>query len=113
MSEFDNLPRDGSSAPIPVGTRVQYVDASDTPKISPINISTAWTELIPPEGAAQVELTCADAIFRVAADDGGDDGYELVAIGFQKIVHCGKGNPIYVYGEAAGSLSTAWVMVKG
>lgn len=110
MSNFDNLPRDGSSAPIPVGLRVQYKDGSTVPNESPVAISNSVVTLIPPDGALQVELTSADTIFSVSDTENSADGYEDVAIGFQKIVHCGAGNPIYVSCVSSGTLSTAWVM---
>lgn len=111
---FDNLPIDGSNKGIPVARREQYFDASDTPKISPINLTTAWQELVPPDGAAECEIwsDTEAAAFRVASDDGGDEGYGTGVIGRKELVSCGKQNSIWVYGEAVISLSFKFRMVK-
>jgi len=112
MTSFDNLPRDGSRAIIPVGRREQFRDATGTPVESPVAISTSWTTLLVPDGAAEIQMESADTIFRVAADSSGANGYYLVPIGSKEIVSCAYMTAIYVYGEAAGTLSFKFRMVK-
>ncbi len=112
MTNFDNLPRDGSQAAIPVGRREQFKDATGTPQESPLAISTAWTTLLVPEGAAEIQMESADTIFRVAADSAGAEGYYLVPIGSKEIVSCAYMTAVYVYGQAAGTLSFKFRMVK-
>ena len=114
MPDFDNLPRDGSNAAIPVGRREQYFDASDTPKVSPINVTNAWQELVPPTGAAECEIwsDTADAVFRVASDDGGDQGYGPGVVGRKELISCGQGDSIWVYGDVAIALAFKFRMVK-
>lgn len=114
-SEFDNLPKDGSSNPIPVGTREQFYDGADTPKVSPLNLTTAWQQLTIPEGAVECEAWTDDAsiVWRYAADDGGDDGYALGVSGRKEIISCGGSTAqIWVYAESTCSLSFKFRMVK-
>lgn len=110
--DFDNLPVDGSNKPIPVARREQYFDGTGTPNVSPINISTAYTMLIVPEGAAELEVECPETAFRVADTSDGSDGYRTVPAGSPRIVSVANATAVYVYGEAAGSLSTTWRMLN-
>lgn len=112
MGNFENMPVDGASKPIPVARREQYFDGTDTPNISPISIGTSWTALVVPEGCAELEVECAEAIVRVATDDGGDDGYRLVPAGSPRVVSVAEASTVFVYGEASGSLSTTWRMMN-
>lgn len=53
---YDNLSRDGSSAPIPSGNGILTADISGSPKLSPLAITTGVTTIAVPMNAAEMVI---------------------------------------------------------
>ena len=90
-----------------MGRSVKYQDVSGTPKTSPLAVTTAIVEIIPPDGAVM-------AFFKFDGDDGkigGDadfsEGYVLADENAWSLpVPCHNGRSIYVSADdGSGNLS--------
>lgn len=66
-SNFGNVQTDGQRTPMGYGNRLQTVDATGTPVVSPVTVATTQT-LIVPQNASQLTVVSATNAIQVSED---------------------------------------------
>ncbi len=109
------MPQDGNGDPIPVASKLQFQDATGTPKISPqASVDTTGITLTVPSGALVCVLRGDDAIkygsSATLTGSGTGNGY-MVASGDTDVRYpCANVTSIQV--AAVASTTTVWFMFE-
>lgn len=105
-----SLPLDPNHKPIQVTYNHTQQDASSTPKVSPLTVSTVVLELVPPGDAIQLIIRATVADIRHGDNNTLDgtaaDGYTVIPAGTAKEIDCADGASIFVLRDA-GTDATA------
>lgn len=99
----NNLFRDASHAPVPVGGSFQTSDATTSPNVSPLTVSSSAIDLIVPSNAIKLVITNASAGVRVS-ELPAVSNYLLVQASGTLSIDCSRMTDIYLIRDSGDAV---------
>jgi hypothetical protein len=94
------LPIDGNNRAVQTAQRAVYQDAQETPKVSPLTVSSTALEIVPPTDAILFSARAVGADVRVGdnatLDGTEDEGYTLLPDGEWMLIPVANGASLHV-----------------